>query len=57
VRGQLVTVVLRDAGGGTLSSMQVATDGSGLAMVPDNASARSVRITDRFGNVATAAIP
>lgn len=57
VRSQQVTVALLDAGGGTLSSAQVTTDGSGLAAVPDNASARSVRITDRFGNQATATLP
>jgi hypothetical protein len=57
VRGQEVAVALLDAGGAVLSSVPRMTDGSGVAQVPDNVAARSVRITDRFGNGATAALP
>jgi neutral ceramidase len=57
VRSQQVTVALLGAGGTVLSSAQVTTDAAGVAQVPDNASAQTVRVTDRFGNVATAAIP
>ncbi len=57
VRSQQVTFALLDAGGATLSSVPRMTDASGVAQVPDNVAARSVRITDRFGNQATAAIP
>jgi neutral ceramidase len=57
VRGQQVTVVLRDASGATLSTGQVTTDGNGVVQVPDDPAARSVRITDRFGNEVTASIP
>jgi hypothetical protein len=57
VRNQQVTLVLRDGAGATLSTAQVTADGNGVAQVPDNAAARSVLITDRFGNQATASIP
>lgn len=56
VRDQEVTLTLLDAGGGALSSVQVTTSASGVAQVPDDAAAASVRITDRFGNEATAPI-
>ncbi|HEU0035430.1 MAG TPA: neutral/alkaline non-lysosomal ceramidase N-terminal domain-containing protein [Kofleriaceae bacterium] len=57
VRGQQVTVALLGAGGASLGSTQVTTDGNGAVQVPDNASATQVKITDRFGNVSTAPIP
>ena len=57
VRSQSVTVALLDGSGATLSSSSVTTDGAGAAQVPDNAAARSVRITDRYGNQATATLP
>ncbi len=57
VRSQEVTFVLRDGNGATLSTAQVTADAGGVAQVPDNAAARSVLITDRFGNQATASIP
>ncbi len=56
VRSQQVTVALLSAGGATLSSAQVNTDGTGNVSVADNASATSIRITDQFGNSATATI-
>ena len=57
VRSQQVTVALLDGGGATLSSAQVMTDAAGNAQVPDNAGARDVRISDRFGNQQTVPIP
>ena len=57
VRVQLVTVTLLGAGNVDLGSTQVTTDGSGLASVPNNAAAVSIKITDRFGNAATVPIP
>lgn len=57
VRGQQVTVALLGTGGAVLSSSQVTSDASGGISVPDNASALGVRVTDRFGNTATATLP
>jgi neutral ceramidase len=57
VRAQLVTVTLLGAGNVDLGSTQVTTDGNGLASVPNNAAAVSIKITDRFGNAATVPIP
>jgi neutral ceramidase len=57
VRSQQVTFELLAAGGATLSSAQVMADGGGVAQVANNPAASSVRITDRFGNQATASIP
>jgi hypothetical protein len=57
IRSQQVTVALLDGAGNALSSAQVMTDASGNAQVPDNAAARAVRITDRFGNPVTTPIP
>lgn len=56
VRGQAVTVALLDAGNAQLSTASATTDVSGAVSVANNASATQVRITDRFGNVATAPI-
>jgi neutral ceramidase len=56
VRGQQVTVTLLDGSGTPLTTADVTTDASGLAQVLDVPLARSVRITDRYGNQATAAI-
>jgi hypothetical protein len=57
IRTQQVTFALLDGAGNTLASAQVMTDANGIAQVPDNAAARGVRITDRFGNPVTMAIP
>ncbi len=54
IRSQAVTVDLLGTTGSTLSTTTVNTDSSGNVLVPDNAQAMMVRITDRFGNVATA---
>lgn len=56
LRVQPVTFELLDPGGAVLSSATVLTDDSGAAQVPFLAGAGTVRITDRFGNQATAAL-
>ncbi|MEO8701220.1 MAG: hypothetical protein ABI867_14310 [Kofleriaceae bacterium] len=58
VRSQQVTVQLLAAGGAAIGAPQsVTTDASGNAQVPDVATAVQLRITDRFGNLATSTIP
>lgn len=57
VRSQQVTVELLTAADLVLSTGPVTTDTSGNAQVADNAAATKVRITDRFGNSATTALP
>jgi len=57
VRSQQVTVELLTAADVALSTQTVSTDGSGVAQVPDNVAAVKVRVTDRFGNSATANLP
>ncbi len=56
LRSQAVTVALLDAGGSTLISSAGTTDANGAVTVPDHASSAMVKVTDRFGNVATAPI-
>ncbi len=56
VRSQAVTVELLD-GGTVLSSTATTTDTSGNVQVVDVALASQIRVTDRFGNIATAALP
>jgi neutral ceramidase len=57
-RTQPVTVELLDGGGGVLDSRDVTTGADGVVAFddPDVATAVSVRVTDRFGNVATSAL-
>lgn len=57
VRSQAATVELLDGSGATLATAQVTTDANGSASVADSASAAQVRVTDRFGNAGTAALP
>ncbi len=57
LRAQQVTVALLAANAAVLGSSTVTTDAAGVASVPDNALATSVRVTDRFGNTFTAPIP
>jgi neutral ceramidase len=57
IRSQLVSVQLRDANGPLGDAIDVQTDASGVASVPNNAAATQIQITDRFGNTATIAIP
>ncbi|HWO17348.1 MAG TPA: hypothetical protein VNO30_01185 [Kofleriaceae bacterium] len=54
VRSQPVTVALLDAAGTQLTSAQVTTDAGGAVQVLDVPLARSVRVTDRYGNQAAA---
>jgi hypothetical protein len=56
VRSQQVTVALLDASNAQLSSASATTDGNGTVSVANNAAATQVKVTDRFGNVATAPI-
>ena len=56
VRSQQVTVALLDAANTQLSSASATTDGNGAVSIANNAAATQVKITDRFGNVATAPI-
>ncbi len=57
VRSQQVTVELLTAADLVLSTGPITTDTSGNAQVADNAAATKIRVTDRFGNYATTAIP
>jgi hypothetical protein len=57
VRSQMVTIELLTAGNAVLSTTTLSTDGNGNASVANNASATQVRVTDRFGNVATVPLP
>jgi hypothetical protein len=56
VRDQPVTVVLLDDANAQLSSSSATTDSNGNVAVTNNAAAKSISITDRFGNVATATL-
>jgi neutral ceramidase len=58
VRSQDVTVELLDGGGGVLDTRTVATTAGGQISFDDAdvAAATTVRVTDRFGNVATDAL-
>lgn len=57
VRSQQVTVELLSAADAVVATQAVATDGSGVVQVPDSGAAAKVRVTDRFGNAATANLP
>ncbi len=57
VRSQQVTVELLTAADVVLSTQSASTDGSGAVLVPDNAAATKIRVTDRFGNSAILALP
>ncbi len=57
LRSQQVTVELLTAADLVLATGPVTTDASGYAQVPDNAAATKVRVTDRFGNSRTVALP
>jgi hypothetical protein len=51
VRGQPVTIDVRDSGNGVISTATANTDASGVIEVDDpGSSATSVKVTDRFGN-------
>jgi neutral ceramidase len=57
LRTQQVQVELLDAGSNVLSGSTPTTDASGTVALPNNASATQARVTDRFGNAITVAIP
>jgi neutral ceramidase len=56
-RVQAVKVELLDMANAPIATLNTTTDAQGVAQIGDNANARSVRITDRFNNVATASLP
>jgi hypothetical protein len=56
VRNQAMKIELM-MGSTVVATATPTTDGNGSITVADNASATSVRLTDRFGNVATASLP
>jgi hypothetical protein len=53
VRSQQVNVQVR-SGTSVLDQMSMSTDSNGVLLVPDNASANNVLVTDRYGNSAMA---
>ena len=58
IRGQQVTVELLDVGGAVIgTAATVTTDTGGHAQITDAAGSVMVRITDRFMNVSTVALP
>ncbi|MBA2539709.1 MAG: hypothetical protein H0V17_08755 [Deltaproteobacteria bacterium] len=57
VRSQLVSVQLIGATGNLGPAAAVTTDANGVAQVDDNVLATQIKITDRFGNSSTVAIP
>ena len=57
VRSQQVSVELLLANGTSLGAASVTTDATGVASVAENAAATMIRVTDRFGNAATAPLP
>jgi len=57
IRSQAVTVELLDTNGGVLSTTPTTTDANGVVQVPDNVAATAIRVTDRFTNQVTSAIP
>jgi neutral ceramidase len=56
IKGQQVKVELLGAGDAVLSIAMPTTDGNGNVSVADNAAALKVRVTDRFGNIATVSL-
>lgn len=57
VRSQQVTVDLLTAADLVVGTGSATTDAAGQASITDNPAATKIRITDRFGNSATAALP
>jgi hypothetical protein len=58
VRGQAVTVQLLDGAGMPIGgAIATTTNGTAVASAPNVTGATQIRVTDRFGNVATAPLP
>ncbi len=57
LREQSVTVELLNAGGTVIGTADVTTNAAGNATIADQAGAVTARIRDRFGNIATIALP
>ena len=57
LRSQAIKVDLLDGGGAVVGTANVTSDPNGAVSIADVAAATQMRLTDRFGNVATAALP
>jgi len=57
LRSQLVNVELLTVANAVVGQMMVMTDANGVAQIADSGTATSVRVTDRFGNSLTTALP
>lgn len=57
IRNQAVTIELLTAGSAVVGSATVMTDASGNVQIGDNVAATMVRVTDRFGNSLSTALP
>lgn len=57
IRSQAVTVALLGAGNTVVAQANATTDAAGFVEIPNNGTATTVRVTDRFGNAATAPLP
>jgi hypothetical protein len=57
LRSQAIKVDLLDGGGAVVGTANVTSDPNGGVSITDVAAATQMRLTDRFGNVATAALP
>ncbi|MBA3452161.1 MAG: hypothetical protein H0T42_03570 [Deltaproteobacteria bacterium] len=57
LRSQLVNVELLTVANAVVGQMMVTTDANGVAQIADTATATQIRVTDRFGNSLTTALP
>jgi hypothetical protein len=57
LRSQAIKVDLLDGGGAVVGTANATSDGNGQVSITDVAAATQMRLTDRFGNVATSALP
>jgi len=53
----MVNVELLTGGGAVVAQAMVTTDAYGVAQIGDNGAATQIRVTDRFGNSLTTALP
>lgn len=57
LRLQLVNVELLNGSNAVVGQGMVTTDANGVAQIPDTGGATQVKVTDRFGNSLTTALP
>jgi len=57
LKSQPVTIELLTVANAVVGNMSVTTDAAGVAQIADNAAATQVRVTDKFGNSLTTALP